>query len=240
VQFAAPTQSSSAPSPTLPSTRDAPTQAGRTVSYAGRRPWSPRVTAPVLAAALLWAAGCQTPMFLVGGDSVFCGDRARLRLQVAQFTYDRFDEKAGEAIWAGSRRVTLKDPIPLTPEQIRDVVLVDRRGGGTQLTVAGASGTGAGGRTSSSSGGDAPDDWYVRVALTSEGAARLSEVLERIEGGFDIIALVVGDTVFTTAVAPPLTGGIASFDLASRRAKEDAIKLFREELGCAAAEAPAG
>jgi hypothetical protein len=191
----------------------------------------------IAASALVLAGGCLQPLFVVGGDSVYCGDTSRLRLHLARFAYDSFDEKSGEPVWASARRVTLGDPLPIGPNDIRDVRLVDRGRGGSQISVAGAvTGTGGAGRTSSSTGGPAQEgDWVVRLALSRQGASRLSEVTSRVSGTYDFIAMVVGTTVFTTAVDLPVAAGVATFDLPARRSKADAMELFRKELSCPAA-----
>ena len=215
--------------------RVGPTRPRATHSAGPTRPRGRLAWLAASTAAALVSVGCQTPLALVGGDSVLCGDTSRIQFYLAKYAYDRLDPDAGEAVWASSKRIDRLEQIAFDPADLRDIRLVDVRSGGTSVSI-GASGTGSGGPRQATAGSetDGADRWVVRMAFSRQGSARMSDVMSGIAGSYNVLALVVGDTVFTTVIEMSILGGVARIDLPSRRSKDSAISLFRRELSCPA------
>ncbi len=177
------------------------------------------------------SAGCA--LVGLGGTSVLCGDSPRVGFYYATFTGPRAPKGDAKKVWSGSRSVVLGDAIGVAGTDITDVRIVGLSRG-TSFNVGGAvvdGGRPAGGSTSA--GGQGPDgQWRLDVGLSGDGAAKLSAASEEVAGSYRVLALVVGDEVFSASVEIPVRFGVAQIEFPTGRAQEAGRSFFREQLGC--------
>ena len=188
------------------------------------------------ALALVGMAGCRTP--LIGGESAYCGDTSRLGFYYATFQTPRDSEASTKAVWGGSRRIRLGEPVGVGGADVTDLQVV-KLGGGTTFNVGGGTvenGRPAGGTAEGSTGPLDTDSgpWRVDVVLTLEAGRRLSKVVQEISGSYQILAFVVGDQVFSASVDLPVRLGVARIELPETRARARGLAFLREQLGCEA------
>jgi len=210
------------------------TSAGTPIS-AGTRTGAgiPTCVWTLISIGMLALSGCAA-VGLPGGESVTCGDTSRVGFYFARFKGPRAGKGEVKSIWSGSREVVLDGSTGVEGAAITDLRIVGV-GGGSSVNVGGNVVLG-GQQVEGGSGSDASDTgaWRLDVILSGDGSSRLSAAKAEIEGSYRILALVVGDEVFSASVDLPIRFGVAQIELPTSRSKNDGRRFFEQKLGCSA------
>jgi hypothetical protein len=195
-----------------------------------------RATVAMLAAAL-GLGGCATVRGL-SGDSVFCGDTQKLTFRYAELSFDKTGKDGSLPIWSGTRRAKVGEPIGVTGSDMTDMRLVTLGGASTGPRFEGGIGSSRTGstRVGNADRPDEPDtqDWVVDVFLSGPGAEKLQAASQQAARDRKVLALLIGEEVFSVSVQMDIRGTVARIELPARRDLESARTLFTKSLACPA------